>query len=138
MIFMKNQLKYFLFGFILILFSTPLGRLTLNIIYYNKNLGDYEILLNGFMNSYVLIGIMLYVLGLVKMLICEKYKRWFLYSLGMYIVVPKEFFINPLCYLVKNFFIHSLKPPYLIYTKTLHFLYKVYHITLWLYLIDCP
>lgn len=72
---MKNQLKYFPLGFILILFSTPLGRLTLNIIYYNKNLGDYEILLNGFMNSYVLIGIMLYVLGLVKMLIDEKYKR---------------------------------------------------------------
>ncbi|SFB41126.1 hypothetical protein [Clostridium frigidicarnis] len=72
---MKNQLKYFLFGFILILFSTPLGRLTLNIIYDNKNLGDYEILLNGFINSYVLIGIMLYVLGLVKVLIDEKYKR---------------------------------------------------------------
>lgn len=89
---MNNQLKYFLLGFILILFSTPLGRLTLNIIYDNKNLGDYEILLNGFINSYVLIGIMLYVLGLVKVLIDEKYKRWFLYSLGMYIVIPKEFF----------------------------------------------
>ena len=72
---MNNQLKYFLLGFILILFSTPLWRVTLNIIYDNKNLGDYEILLNGFINSYVLIGIMLYVLGLVKVLIDEKYKR---------------------------------------------------------------
>ena len=72
---MKTQLKYFLSGLVLILFSSPLGYTTLNIVYYNKNLtGVFDILLRGFIFSYVLIGVMLYVLGLVKMLI-EKNKK---------------------------------------------------------------
>lgn len=72
---MKAHVKYFILGFILILFSAPLGRLSLNIIYCNTNLvSEYDPLLNGFIHSYLLIGIMLYVLGLVKILIEKRGK----------------------------------------------------------------
>lgn len=70
---MKDQFKYFLLGFVLIFFSSPLGLTTLNIIYINRNLtSEFTVLLNGFINSYVVIGIMLCLLGLVKMLIKNK------------------------------------------------------------------
>lgn len=69
----KDQFKYFLLGFVLIFFSSPLGLTTLNIIYINRNLtSEFTVLLNGFINSYVVIGIMLCLLGLVKMLIKNK------------------------------------------------------------------
>lgn len=64
---LKKQLIYFISGIVLVLFSAPLGRETLRIIYRNKNLtSSYHILLKSSINAYVLAGIMLFVLGLVK------------------------------------------------------------------------
>ncbi len=65
---MKNQIKYFFLGIIIILFSSPLGYATLNIIYANKNLvGEYSSLLNGFIHSFMLIGSLIFIIGLANM-----------------------------------------------------------------------
>lgn len=72
---MKNQLKYFLLGTLIILFSSPLGYTALNIIYANKNFtGEFNVLLNGFINSFMLIGALIFILGLVDIFIEKKYK----------------------------------------------------------------
>lgn len=64
---MKKQLIYFISGIILVLFSAPLGRETLFTIYRHKNLAREALtLLKCSANAYVLTGIMLFVLGLVK------------------------------------------------------------------------
>lgn len=56
---MKNQIKYYLTGVIILILSSPLAYITLNIIYANKNLtGEFEPLLNGFIHSYMLIGVL--------------------------------------------------------------------------------
>ena len=55
---MKNQIKYYLIGITILILSSPLGYTTLNIIYANRNLtGEFEALLNGFIHSYMLIGV---------------------------------------------------------------------------------
>lgn len=73
---MKNQIKYFILGIILILFSTPLGELALNIVYANKNLvGAYEILLKGFIYSFMLVGVLIFVIGLVDYVISKKHSH---------------------------------------------------------------
>ncbi|WP_419724790.1 hypothetical protein [Terrisporobacter petrolearius] len=70
---MKNQIKYFLLGIILILFSSPLGYTMLNIIYANKNLvGEFNGLLNGFIHSFMLIGGLIFTIGLANMFIEKK------------------------------------------------------------------
>ena len=57
---MKNQIKYYLIGITILILSSPLGYTTLNIIYANRNLtGEFEALLNGFIHSYMLIGVCL-------------------------------------------------------------------------------
>jgi hypothetical protein len=62
---MKKQTIYLGAAFIVILLSAPLGRLTINIIYYNRNLSDeYTTMLNGFIHSFMLIGILVFILGL--------------------------------------------------------------------------
>lgn len=72
---MKNQLKYFLSGIIIILFSSPIGYFMINTIYSNKNLsGEYTTLLNGFIHSIMLIGILVFSLGLINILIEKKHK----------------------------------------------------------------
>ena len=72
---MKNQFKYFLLGIITILFSSPLGYTMLNLIYFNKNLvGEFDILLNGFIHSFMLIGFLIFTIGLVDIFCEKKYK----------------------------------------------------------------
>ncbi|WP_343348369.1 hypothetical protein [Terrisporobacter petrolearius] len=72
---MKNQIKYFLSGIIIILFSSPLGYTMLDIIYANKNLvGEFNSLLNGFIHSFMLIGVLIFTVGLANMFIEKKYK----------------------------------------------------------------
>lgn len=72
---MKNQIKYFLSGIIIILFSSPLGYGLLNIIYRNTNLtGEFDILLNGFIYSFIVIGTLIFTIGLVDMFLEKKYK----------------------------------------------------------------
>lgn len=70
---MKNQIKYFLSGIIIILFSSPLGYTMLDIIYANKNLvGEFNSLLNGFIHSFMLIGVLIFTIGLANMFIEKK------------------------------------------------------------------
>lgn len=70
---MKNQIKYFLLGIIIILFSSPLGYAMLDIIYANKNLaGEFNGLLNGFIHSFMLIGVLIFTIGLANMFIEKK------------------------------------------------------------------
>lgn len=65
---MKNQIKYYLVGIIILILSSPLGYMTLNIIYSNKNLTEeFEPLLNGFIHSYMLIGILVFSIGLINL-----------------------------------------------------------------------
>ncbi|MBL4930420.1 hypothetical protein [Clostridium paridis] len=72
---MKNQLKYFLLGIIIILFSSPMGYFMINTIYANKNLvGEYTTLLNGFIQSIEIIGALIFSIGLINMFIEKKYK----------------------------------------------------------------
>ncbi|MGH4137763.1 hypothetical protein [Clostridium sp.] len=62
---MKNYIKYFLLSFIIILISTPLGYTAVKIVYYNKNLsGEFVPILNGFIHSFMLIGVLIFSIGL--------------------------------------------------------------------------
>ena len=67
---MKNQIKYYLIGIIILILSSPLGYTTLNIIYANRNLtGEFEALLNGFIHSYMLIGVLVFSIGLINLFV---------------------------------------------------------------------
>ncbi|MCR2044052.1 hypothetical protein [Anaerosalibacter massiliensis] len=67
---MKKQMKYFLLSFIIILLSTPLGYAAINIVYNNRNLtGEYTPILNGFIHSFMLIGVLIFCIGLIEVLI---------------------------------------------------------------------
>lgn len=66
-----NYVHYF--AFIIILLSTPLGYKSIDIVYRNRNLsGEYITILNGFIHSFMLIGILVFIIGLVKMLSSKK------------------------------------------------------------------
>lgn len=66
---MKDQLKYFLSGIIVIMLSTPLANLSISILYFNKNLtGEFVPMLNGFIHSYMLIGTLIFSIGLINLL----------------------------------------------------------------------
>ena len=62
----KRAKSYFILGTIIILISTPLGYSLVNIVYSNKNLaGEYIPILNGFIHSLMLIGILIFTIGIV-------------------------------------------------------------------------
>lgn len=64
---MNNQIKYFLLGIIIILISSPLGYSLTNIIYSNSNLAsEFTTLLNGFIHSLMLIGALIFTIGLTN------------------------------------------------------------------------
>ncbi|WP_088044692.1 glycosyl transferase [Bacillus sp. EAC] len=66
---MGNQMKFFLLGILFVLMSTPLGYITVNMFYYNnKQSSDYIHLLNGFIHSYMLIGALIFSIGLLHTL----------------------------------------------------------------------
>lgn len=70
---MKNKVKYYIIGIIIILLSSPLGYISVNIIFANKNLaGEFEVLLNGFIHSYMLIGVLIFSIGVIKLFIEKK------------------------------------------------------------------
>lgn len=72
---MKNQLKYFLSGIIIIFFSSPISYFVINALYSNKNLsGEYTTLLNGFIHSVITIGILIFTIGLINIIIEKKHK----------------------------------------------------------------
>ncbi|MBP3950253.1 glycosyl transferase [Bacillus suaedae] len=62
----KQAVTYVSLGIIIILISTPLGYNLVNIVYRNKNLtGEYVPILNGFIHSLMLIGILVFSIGIV-------------------------------------------------------------------------
>jgi len=64
---MKNQIKFFIIGIFIILVSTPLAYKSVHLIYSNSNLtGEYVPILNGFIHSYMLIGILIFSVGLIN------------------------------------------------------------------------
>lgn len=66
---MKNQVWCYILGIIVILISTPLGKLSVDIVYSNKNLtGEYVPILNGFIHSYMIIGTLIFSIGLLNIL----------------------------------------------------------------------
>lgn len=70
---MKKHDKYFILSFVIILLSSPLGRLTINILYSYTNLAtEYNTLLKGFINSYLLTGLLLFLIGMKDIFIDKK------------------------------------------------------------------
>jgi L-lactate permease len=66
---MKNSVWCFIIGIIVILISTPLAYKLVDIIYFNKNLsGEYVSILNGFIYSIMLIGFLIFSIGLLNKL----------------------------------------------------------------------
>jgi hypothetical protein len=62
----KQAVIYFTLGIIILLISTPLGYNLVNIVYRNKNLtGEYVPILNGFIHSLMLIGILVFSIGMI-------------------------------------------------------------------------
>lgn len=65
---MKNQIKYFLLGIVIILFSSPLGYLFTTLLYSNKNLAtEFYLVSNGFIHSFMLIGTLIFSIGLIDL-----------------------------------------------------------------------
>ena len=66
---MKNYIWYFILGLFLILVSTPLSYSAVGFIYADKNLtGEYVPILNGFIHSFMLIGTLIFSIGLIKLI----------------------------------------------------------------------
>ncbi|MDF2066653.1 glycosyl transferase [Bacillus sp. Cr_A10] len=66
---MKKQVWYFILGLIVIILSTPLGYFSINVVYSNENLtGEYVSILNGFIHSFMLIGTLIFSVGLLNIL----------------------------------------------------------------------
>lgn len=67
---MKKESIYFLLSYITIFISTPLGYKVLTIVYSHKNLSaeEFFILLIGFIGSFVLIGILFFIRGVIEIL----------------------------------------------------------------------
>jgi hypothetical protein len=65
----KKQVLCISLGIIVILFSTPLAYKSVNVLYSNKNLvGEYVPILDGFIHSFMLIGTLIFSLGLLSIL----------------------------------------------------------------------
>ncbi|TFJ90682.1 glycosyl transferase [Lentibacillus salicampi] len=63
---MNQHLAYFTLGIVIILISTPLAYTLVNVLYQNQNLtGEYVPILNGFIHSLMLVGLVLCSIGLV-------------------------------------------------------------------------
>ncbi|MGE7921277.1 glycosyl transferase [Viridibacillus sp. NPDC093762] len=66
---MKNQVWHFILGLIVIILSTPLGYFSIKVVYSNENLtGEYVPILNGFIHSFMLVGTLIFSVGLLNIL----------------------------------------------------------------------
>ncbi len=66
---MKKQVTYIVSGLIIILISTPLAYKLVDILYQNKNLtGEYVPILNGLIHSLMLVGTLIFSIGLLSIL----------------------------------------------------------------------
>ena len=71
---MVKRIFLFILGIIIIQFSASLGYATLNFVYINKNLAEeYSLLLNGYIYSYMLIGFLIFTIGIFAWIL-EKIK----------------------------------------------------------------
>jgi hypothetical protein len=65
---MKKQNISFLIALIIILLSTPLGYAITKIVYSHQNLtGEYAPILNNFMHSFIIIGVLIFIIGIVDL-----------------------------------------------------------------------
>ena len=70
---MKKQIIYFSLALVIIFLSTPLGSKAVDIIFYNRMLAsEYTAILNGFIHSFMLIGVLLFIKGIVEELANKK------------------------------------------------------------------
>lgn len=70
---MKTQAPYFIIGIIIIVISTPLAYKSVDILYRNQNLtGEYVPILNGFIHSFMLIGLLIFSIGIASLIKCKK------------------------------------------------------------------
>lgn len=61
----KRAMIYFIIGILIVLVSTPLGYSLVKIVYHNMNLaGEFNVILNGFIHSLMLIGILVSSIGI--------------------------------------------------------------------------
>ena len=60
---MKKQVGYFILGIVIILISTPFAYKIVNMLYQNLA-EEYTTILNGFIYSFMLIGLLIFILGL--------------------------------------------------------------------------
>ncbi len=66
---MRKQVICFLLGLFIILISTPLAYKAVKIVYYNKNLAsEFVPILNGFIHSFMLMGILIFSIGLIDLI----------------------------------------------------------------------
>ena len=66
---MKNYIWYFILGLLLVLVSTPLSYSAVGVIYADRNLtGEYIPILNGFIDSLMLSGTLIFSIGLIKLI----------------------------------------------------------------------
>ncbi|MEK4521466.1 glycosyl transferase [Psychrobacillus sp. FSL W7-1457] len=62
----KQAVTYFILGISVILISTPLGYSLVKIVYRNKSLAEeYVPILNGFIYSLMLVGILVFSIGVI-------------------------------------------------------------------------
>lgn len=65
---MKNYIWYFILGVLIVVVSTPLSYSAVGVIYADRNLtGEYVPILNGFIHSFMLIGTLIFSIGLIKL-----------------------------------------------------------------------
>ncbi|MFJ5763146.1 glycosyl transferase [Neobacillus sp. NPDC093182] len=70
---MKKPMLCLILGPILILLSTPLAYTSVNVVYHNKNLtGEFVPILNGFIHSFMLIGTLIFIAGLLRIMRNQK------------------------------------------------------------------
>ncbi|MFD2046394.1 glycosyl transferase [Ornithinibacillus salinisoli] len=62
----RRSITYFILGILILLVSSPSGHSLVNIVYRNTNLtGEYVPILNGFIHSLMLIGILVFSVGII-------------------------------------------------------------------------
>ncbi|MEA3320958.1 MAG: glycosyl transferase [Bacillota bacterium] len=65
----KQPMFFYILGTIILVVSSPLGYSLVNIVYRNQNLtGEFVPLLNGFIHSLMIIGILVFSIGVVTLL----------------------------------------------------------------------
>lgn len=66
---MKRSTIWFVVSFVFLIFSAPLGNFLFNIFFYNTDLtGIYHTMLNCTLFSCFLIGILMFIIGITKMI----------------------------------------------------------------------